>query len=390
MEIVLKILHTSDWHIGRTLDGNDLAAEQANVLEQILGFATTHKPDVIVIAGDVYDLPSPSAASQQLCNQYIIKLGRVAPVLIIPGNHDSRNRFKALEEFAEASNIHITSQIHEVTPRAFEFEEDGEKVRIYLIPYVAPNNVRGLEGFEGISLTHQGVVEALMERIREDADFHSSRIITVAHLFLTGGEQSKSKAERDIEYGGVHDIKASSFSGSDLVLLGHLHRPQTPSKKMPVVHYSGSIMRYSFSEAKHTKSCSLIEYDIKTGKSNIETIKIDLPSGMARLHGDSVEQVLDNSNYNKHIGDWIEVTLPWSQRGTNPLVRLKEKFSKTASIKFIKIVSADEEIGISEAKEGENISDQAASFFENVAGGGESTEARLAIVTDADEKIRGE
>jgi len=386
----LKILHTSDWHIGRTLDGNDLAAEQAEVLEQILGFATTHEPDVIVIAGDVYDLPSPSAASQQLCNEYIIKLGRVAPVLIIPGNHDSRNRFKALEEFAEASNIHITSQIHEVIQRAFEFEEDEDKVRIYCLPFVAPNNVRGLEGFEGITLTHQGVVEALMERIREDADTHSSRIITVAHLFLTGGEQSKSKAERDIEYGGVHDIKASSFSGSDLVLLGHLHRPQTPSKSRPVAHYSGSIMRYSFSEAKHTKSCSLIEYDIKTGKSEIETIKIELPSGMARLQGDSVQQVLDNPDYDKHIDDWIEVTLPWSQRGTNPLVRMKQKFPKTASIKFMKVVSAGEELGITEAKEGENISDQAASFFENVAGEGEATEGRLAIVTDADERVRGE
>ena len=206
----MKILHTSDWHIGRTLDGNDLSEEQANVLEQIHAFATTHQPDVIVIAGDVYDLPSPSAASQQLCNECIIKLGRIAPVLIIPGNHDSRNRFKALEEFAEASNIRITSQIHEVIQRAFELKRRERKFRIYCLPFVAPNNVRGLEGFEGITLTHQGVVETLMERIREDADTHFPEI-TVAHLFLTGGEQSKSKAERDIEYGGVHDIKAAIF-----------------------------------------------------------------------------------------------------------------------------------------------------------------------------------
>jgi len=386
----MKILHTSDWHIGRTLDGNDLSGEQANVLEQIHAFAKIHQPDVVVIAGDVYDLPSPSAASQQLCNKYIIKLGQLAPVIIIPGNHDSRNRFKALEEFAEASNIHITSQIHEVTQRAFEFEENGEKVRIYCLPFVAPNNVRGLEGFEGVSLTHEGVVEALMERIKEDARNHSSRIITVAHLFLTGGEQSKSKAERDIDYGGVHDIKASSFSGSDLVLLGHLHRPQTPSKKIPVAHYSGSIMRYSFSEANHIKSCSLIEYDVKTGDSEIETLEINLPSGMARIQGDSVQHVLENSDFDVYVDDWVEVTLPWSQRGTNPLVRLKQKFEKTASIKFIKVTSSDEDLAISEAKEGESLSDRAASFFENVAGDGEATESRLAIVASADEQIRGE
>ena len=111
---------------------------------------------------------------------------------------------------------------------------------------------------------------------------------------------------------------------------------------------------------------------------------------MARIQGDSVQQVLENSDFDKHIDDWIEVTLPWSQRGTNPLVRLKQKFPKTASIKFMKVVSAGEELGITEAKEGENIIDQAASFFENVAGEGEATQGRLAIVTDADERVRGE
>jgi exonuclease SbcD len=386
----IRILHTSDWHIGRTLDGNDLHGEQQNVLSQIIEIANEKKPDVIVIAGDLFDLPSPSADSQQLCNRYIIELGKIAPVLIIPGNHDSRNRFKAIEGFAKATNIHITSQIHEVVERAFEFEEDGSKVRIYGVPFVAPNNVRGLEGFKDIKLNHEGVITSVMEKVREDAEANDARIIAISHLFITGGERSKSKAERDIEYGGVHDIKASAFEGADLVLLGHLHRCHTPNKKIPVAHYSGSILRYSFSEANHDKSCSIIDYDLSTGESVIEKAELNLPSGMARLSGSSVQDVLENPDFNKHVDDWVEVTLPWSERGTNPLVRLQNKFKKTASIQFHRPSISEDGATITEATEGESVRDQANAFFENVAGEGKATGERIAIVTEMDEKIRGE
>jgi DNA repair protein SbcD/Mre11 len=386
----LRILHTSDWHIGRTLDGNDLIGEQRIVLNQIVEMANERNPDVIVIAGDIFDLPSPSADSQNLCHQYIIKLGKIAPVLIIPGNHDSRNRFKAIEGFAKATNIHITSQIHEVVERAFEFEEKGSKVRIYGLSFVAPNNVRGLEGFEDIKLTHEGVITSVMKKVREDAEANDARIIAIAHLFITGGQQSKSKAERDIEYGGVHDIKASTFEGADLVLLGHLHRCHTPNKKIPVAHYSGSILRYSFSEANHDKSCSIIEYDLSTGESVIEKVELNLPSGMTRISGDSVEDVLENSEFDKHVDDWVEVTLPWSARGTNPLVRLQKKFKKTASIQFHRPTIPGDGATITEATKGESISEQAKAFFENVAGEGKATAERIAIVTEMDEKIRGE
>ena len=386
----MRILHTADWHIGRTLDGNDLHGEQCVVLQQIVEMANQKEPDAIVIAGDLFDLPSPSADSQQLCHSFIIELGKIAPVLIIPGNHDSRNRFKAIEGFAEATNIHITSQIHEVVDRAFEFKENDSKVRIYGVPFVAPNNVRGLEGFKGIKLTHEGVVTSVMEKVREDAEANDARIIAIAHLFITGGERSKSKAERDIEYGGVHDINPSAFEGADLVLLGHLHRCHTVNLKIPVAHYSGSILRYSFSEANHDKSCSIIDYDLSTGDSDIKMVELNLPRGMARLSGSSVQEVLGNSDFDKHVDDWIEVTLPWSERGTNPLVRLQEKFKKTASIRFHRPTVSEDGAIITEAVEGESVSDQVTTFFENVAGEGKATAERIAIVTEMDEQIRGE
>jgi exonuclease SbcD len=389
-DIAMRILHTADWHIGRTLDGNDLHGEQRIVLDQIVEMANEKNPDVIVIAGDLFDLPSPSADSQNLCHHYIIELGKIAPVLIIPGNHDSRNRFKAIEGFAEATNIHITSQIDEVVARAFEFEEGSSKVRIYGIPFVAPNLVRGLEGFKGIKRTHRGVVTSVMEEVREDAEAHDARIIAIAHLFITGGKQSKSKAERDIEFGGVHDIKASAFEGADLVMLGHLHRCHTPHKQVPVTHYSGSILRYSFGEFNHDKSCSIIDYNLSTGESVIENIELNLPRGMARLSGSSVQDVLENPDYDEHVNDWVEVTLPWSERGTNPLVRMHTKFPYTsACIKFYRPTTSQSG-AVAEAIQGESVGDQATTFFENVAGKGKATAERIAIVTEMDEEIRGE
>lgn len=385
----MRILHTADWHIGRTLDGNDLHGEQRIVLDQIVEMANEKNPAVIVIAGDLFDLPSPSADSQKICHKYIIELGKIAPVLIIPGNHDSRNRFKAIEGFAEASNIHITSQIDEVVERAFEFEEGGSKVRIYGIPFVAPNNVRGLQGFKNIKLTHEGVVTSVMEKVREDAEANDARIIAIAHLFITGGKQSKSKAERDIEFGGTSGIKASAFEGADFVMLGHLHRCNTPHKQVPVTHYSGSILRYSFSEAKHVKSCSIIEYDTSTGESEIEKVELSLPSGMARLEGTSVQDVLDNQAYDAHIEDWVEVTLPWSEAGTNIPVRLGQKFKKIASIKFPPRIAPQGGGSMKEAIHGLTLKEEAETFFENVAGKGKATAERIAIVTKMDESIRG-
>lgn len=388
--VLMRILHTADWHIGRTLDGKDLHGEQRLVLDQIVSIAKEKETDIIVIAGDLFDLPSPSADSQNLCYEYLIELGKFAPVLIISGNHDSRNRLKAIEGFAETNNIYITSQIQDVVNRAFPFEENGSVVRFYGIPFVAPNNVRGLDGFNDIKRTHEGVVTSVMEKVREDAKANDARVIVISHLFITGGKQSKSKAERDIEYGGVHDIKASTFEGADLLLLGHLHRCHTPNKTIPVAHYSGSILRYSFSEADHDKSCSIIDYDLSTGESTIEKIEFDLPRGMARLSGVSVEDILENPDFEKHVDDWVEVTLPWSARGTNALVRLKKKFQKIASIQFHRQSISGQGGAITEATEGESVADQAVAFLENVAGEGEAKPERIAIITEMDEKIRGE
>ena len=122
----------------------------------------------------------------------------------------------------------------------------------------------------------------------------------------------------------------------------------------------------------------------------IEKIKLKLPRGMARLSGSSVQDVLENPDFYKHVDDWVEVTLPWTERGTNPLVRLQKNFTKIASIQCHRPTISGDGATLTEATVGESASDQAKVFFENVAGGREVTSKRIAIITDMDEKIRGE
>ena len=384
----MRFLHTADWHIGKTLHGRSLLDEQEQVIEQIIALAHDRTPNVIVIAGDLFDHPSPGADAQKLCYSAIRRLSAVSPVFIIPGNHDAAGRFKALEALVDGGRIHITSRVDEVVERAYRIDGEEGKVSIYGIPYTSPNNVHRLLDCEA---NHNSVVTTLMEKIRGDAEGSGSRVVVIAHLFIEGGELTGADgdrgSERTIEYGGIHDISADFFDGSDLLLLGHLHRPQTVRDQGPTTHYSGSILRYSFSEASHRKSTSVIEFDLTTGESSIEKVPIELPCGMARLKGKSVDEVLANDAYTEHEGSWVEVRLPLSQRGKNALVRLQQRFRKCVNVIFEgPIVSASG--GIAPVNEGASIGDKATAFFESVAGKGSATKSRVEVVTDADERIR--
>ena len=129
---------------------------------------------------------------------------------------------------------------------------------------------------------------------------------------------------------------------------------------------------------------------MSNGKSVIEKVELNLPRGMARLSGSSVQDILENTDFDKHVDDWVEVTLPWSERGTNPLVRMQTKFPYTcANIKFHRPTISGDGATITEATDGESVGETATKFFENVAGEGKATTVRIAIVTE-NEKIRGE
>ena len=212
----MKILHTADWHIGRTLDGNDLHGEQGVVLEQIVEIANEKKPDVIVIAGDLFDLPSPSADSQHLCHKYIIELGKITPVLIIPGNHDvfhkNTNDLCSLKELLGyyTSNINIVMK-----PSTLNY--DG--CDVHLVPWINSENWDSSMNF-----------------------LSSNKGIMMGHLELQGFEMMRGVTN-------THGMSKKTFKRFECVMSGHFHTKSAQDN----IHYLGSQFEFTWADASDPK-----------------------------------------------------------------------------------------------------------------------------------------
>src|SRR4051794_9010422 len=244
----MRLLHTSDWHIGRSLHGTDLLAEQESVLGGLAGVVAAEGVDVVLVAGDVYDRAVPSADAQAVLSRVVARLRRAgATVVLTPGNHDSARRLNAFSELLAAGGLHVRAETPSLDEPVLLADEHGE-VAVYGLPYLEPEVARhelGLseDGRSG-GRSHEAVLTAAMDRVRSDLFLRpGTRSVVLAHAFVGGGVASDS--ERDICVGGVDLVPASVFDGVDYVALGHLHRPQTLSPRM---RYSGSPLGYSFRE----------------------------------------------------------------------------------------------------------------------------------------------
>src|ERR1700712_1275338 len=250
----MRLLHTSDWHIGRSLHGTDLLAEQETVLGGLAGVVAAEHVDVVVVAGDVYDRAVPSADATGVLDRVLMRLRDAgAAVVLTPGNHDSARRLG----FGAGLMARSGGDVRAVTPALGEpvllSDEHGE-VAVYGLPYLEPEVARHELGLtEGRS--HEAVLTAAMDRVRADLFLRpGARSVVLAHAFVGGAVPSES--ERDICVGGVALVPSAVFDGVDYVALGHLHRPQTLS---PRLRYSGSPLAYSFGEAGHDKQAWLVD-----------------------------------------------------------------------------------------------------------------------------------
>src|SRR3954452_211710 len=258
----MRLLHTSDWHIGRSLHGTDLLAEQEAVLSGLADVIRAESVDVVLVAGDVYDraVPSadaagfvagavsdravPSADAAAVLSRVVATLPRAgATVVRTPGNHDSARRLGTFSELLAAGGLHVRAETQKGDEPVLLADENGD-VAIYGLPFLEPEVARFELGVS-VARSHEAVLGAAMDRVRADLFLRpGTRSVVLAHAFVGGGVASDS--ERDISVGGVDLVPASVFDGIDYVALGHLHRPQTLT---PRLRYSGSPLAYSFGEA---------------------------------------------------------------------------------------------------------------------------------------------
>src|SRR5829696_4012023 len=283
----MRLLHSSDWHIGRSLHGTDLLAEQEAVLSGLAGIVTAESVDVVLVAGDVYDRAVPSADATAVLSRVVARLRRAgATVVLTPGNHDSARRLGAFSELLAAGGLHVRAETRRLDEPVLLADEHGE-VAVYGLPFLEPEVARHELGIE-TARSHEAVVGAAMERVRADLFLRpGARSVVLAHAFVGGGMPSDS--ERDICVGGVDLVPSAVFAGVDYVALGHLHRPQTLS---PRLRYSGSPLAYSFGEAGQQKQAWLVDLDAH-GLADVRPVPLPTPRELTVLTG-TLAELLDD------------------------------------------------------------------------------------------------
>jgi DNA repair protein SbcD/Mre11 len=238
----MRILHTSDWHLGRAFHRVNMLGAQSEFIGHLVATVREHAVDAVVVAGDVYDRAVPPLAAVELFDDALHRLaGLGVPTLMISGNHDSARRLGVGAGLIDRAGIHLRTEPSACGTPVVLADAFGD-VAFYGLPYLEPALVK--DEFAVERAGHEAVLAAAMDRVRADLAGRppGTRSVVLAHAFVTGGEPSDS--ERDITVGGVAAVPAGVFDGVDYVALGHLHGCQTLTGR---VRYSGSPLAYSFS-----------------------------------------------------------------------------------------------------------------------------------------------
>lgn len=348
----MRLLHTSDWHLGRTFHGASLLEEQAAAMARIVAIAREGEVDAVLIAGDLYDRAIPPAEAVRLFNDTLAQLRDTgAAVVAIAGNHDSHVRVSVYDPLLSALGVTIRGDVRRchqpvlVSPR-----RGGPPVAIYPLPYLDPT-VDG-EALEEIPagataaatlapaasdpaaapvsgrLRHEEVTRLALARIRRDLQARPGhRSVVVAHTFVAGGETSES--ERDLTVGNVDRVSVEAFAGFDAVALGHLHRPQELDGAR--LAYCGSPLPYSFSEEGLPKSVRLLELG-PSGGPTVEPVPLNVGRPLATVEG-PIERLLRDPELEGAVGARVRVILTDEALPLQAKARLQRRFPHIAELR---------------------------------------------------------
>lgn len=325
----MRLLHTSDWHLGRTLHGVNLHEAQSAVLDRICALVESPPDgipiDAVLVAGDVYDRGVPPVESVQLFERTIARLAVHTTVIVTSGNHDSAIRLGyGAPLFTD--RIRMVTDLSLIDRPVVLECASGVRAAVYGIPYLDPDHARVALAptTEPLPRSHQAVVGAACDRIRADLARRAGvRSIVLAHAFVAGAEPSDS--ERSIMVGGVDRVAGTAFEGLDYAALGHLHGPQSPeAAEGSVVRYCGSPLRYSFSEQDHTKVVLLVDVPAE-GPVEVTHVDIEQPRPMATLRG-LLDDLLSDEAQARHEDNWVRVTVTDRVRPDSLMDRIKSRF----------------------------------------------------------------
>ena len=377
----MRILHTSDWHLGRAFHRVNMLGAQAEFIEHLVTTVRDREIDAVVVSGDVYDRAVPPLAAVELFDDALHRLAALGvPTVMISGNHDSARRLGVGAGLIGRAGIHLRTDPAAAGRPVILHDRHGD-VAFYGLPYLEPALVKDEFGVEKAG--HEAVLAAAMDRVRADLARRTpgTRSVVLAHAFVTGGEPSDS--ERDITVGGVAAVPAGVFDGVDYVALGHLHGCQTLTER---VRYSGSPLPYSFSESAHRKTMWLVDLDA-AGTVTAERIDCPVPRPLARISG-TLEEMLADPGLARHAQAWVEATLTDVVRPADPMARLTERFPHTLSLVFAPERAPDDpDVSYADRLAGRSDQEIAEDFVAHVRGAGPDAHERT-VLRDAFDEVR--
>ena len=323
----MRILHTSDWHLGRSFHGEDLLAAQAAYVDHLIETVDAEGVDLVVVAGDVYDRALPPVDAVALADDAFRRLATSrAQVVVTSGNHDSARRLGFNARLVELAGLHLRTDAGRVDEPVLLHDEHGQ-VAVYGIPYLEPDVLRHAWGLP--TRSHRAALGHAMDLVRADLGTRpaGTRSVVVAHAFVAGGLASDS--ERDIAVGGVSVVPVDLFAGLDYTALGHLHGRATLAES---VRYSGSPVAYSFSEAGHVKGSWLVDLGAD-GLRDARFVEAPVHRRLACLEG-TVDELLGDTALAHAEDCWVQATLTDAVRPANAMDRLRARFPHTITLRF--------------------------------------------------------
>lgn len=296
----MKLIHLSDLHLGKRVNEFSMLEDQQYILTEILQIIDQEKPDGVMIAGDVYDKSVPSAEAVALLDDFLVRLAkRDLQVFLISGNHDSPERMAFGGRLMAQSGVHL-APVYDGKVSPITLTDEYGLVNLYLLPFLKPAHVRRCFPEREI-LTYTDALAAAIEAMGVDP---AQRNVLVTHQFVTGAARCDSE---EISVGGTDNVDVSVFEPFDYVALGHIHGPQQVGRE--TVRYCGTPLKYSFSEAKHQKSVTVVELGEK-GAVSVRTVPLTPMRDLAELRG-TYEELTFRGFYQgtSYPRDYVHITL---------------------------------------------------------------------------------
>ncbi len=373
----MRLLHTSDWHLGRSLHRADQAPAQEAFVDHLVDVVRAEGVDVVAVAGDVFDRAIPPLVAVALYSSALLRLRDAgARVVVSSGNHDSAARLGVNSALIDASGVHVRTRVARLAAPVVVDDAHGP-VAIYAIPYLEPQTVAGELG---VAASHAAVLGEATARAAADLRARGGRGIAVAHGWVTGGEPSES--ERDIAVGGVGSVPASLFDGFAYTALGHLHRPQQVGEAL---RYSGSPLPYSFSEAGQVKGSLLVDLDAR-GLASVETVAAPLHRALATLRG-PLEELLTSAAHAAAEGAYVAAVLTDAVVPPGAMDRLRRRFPHVLQLRHEPAAVAADDRSYAARLAGRSDREVAADFVAHVRGTG-PTPGERSLLEDAFTGVR--